>query len=151
MQTPLDTHRLAELIRQKHGVLVQLRDLAGRQLTLIDEGDMTALLGLLATKQKLLAGIQQLERQLDPFRDQDPDSRIWRNPADREQASQMAAQCASMLEETMKLETQGETALSSRRDEAATRLQAASGASHARQAYLQARPPRTGRFDLCSE
>ena len=54
MQNPTETAQLSRLIQQKHGLLVQLRDLARKQLSLVDAGDMTALLRLLATKQNLL-------------------------------------------------------------------------------------------------
>ena len=43
---------------------------------------MTDLLKLLAAKQTVLDQLQQVERQLDPFRDEDPEARVWRSPAD---------------------------------------------------------------------
>ena len=43
----LETDILADLIRAKRECLLQLRDLGRKQLELIDEGDMTALLDLL--------------------------------------------------------------------------------------------------------
>ena len=53
----LATDVLAELVVKKHDLLVQLRDVGLRQIELIDGGDMTQLLKLLSSKQRLLNGL----------------------------------------------------------------------------------------------
>ena len=74
---PTDT--LAELIEAKCRRLASLRELGRRQLALIEEGDMNALLDLLTTKQRSLIELQRIERALDPFRGENPDARRWRS------------------------------------------------------------------------
>ena len=151
MQNPTETAQLSRLIQQKHGLLVQLRDLARKQLSLVDAGDMTALLRLLATKQNLLAEVQQVEQELDPFRQQEPESRVWRDPSVRQRTALLADECTGLLQNTFDLETQAESALSSHCDATAKRVQTATCATHDRHAYVLKSTTRTSSIDLCSE
>lgn len=147
----METDLLAELIRQKHDCLVQLRQLARQQLALIDRNDMGNLLTVLATKQSLLSRLQETERQLEPFRDQDPERRAWRAPRDRQRCAAQAQRAEAVLAEILMLERQGETALVQRRDQTATRLDGAHSASMARQAYGHVCDAATGQLDLISD
>ncbi len=52
-------------------------------MELIDQGNVSGLLDLLAIKQKPLHDIQRIEKALDPFRAQDPESRQWSSAEDR--------------------------------------------------------------------
>ena len=80
----METDLLANLIDQKHSVLLQLHELSRRQLRLIDENNISDLLCLLSAKHSLLMQLQRVEDQLNPFRHQDPELRSWRDPADRQ-------------------------------------------------------------------
>ena len=145
----METELLAQLIANKHDVLDQLRQLARRQAQLISDGDMVKLLAILASKQMLLGELQKVERSLDPYREQDPESRRWRSQEDRLRTRQLVERCKALLDEIMLLEKQGETELLQRRDAAAERLQGIHHASEARSAYVQAGDgPR--RLDLSS-
>ncbi|MEQ8791439.1 MAG: hypothetical protein RIC55_34570 [Pirellulaceae bacterium] len=135
MDSSYETDRLAELISARHDFLVQLRELSRRQLDLIGEGDVDRLLVLLSAKQTLLGRFQKLERQLDPFRRQDPESRTWRSQELRERTQQAAQRCETLLGEIMLVEKQGEADLIRRRDDAATQLEGVHHASRARSAY----------------
>ena len=53
----LETDILADLIRAKRACLLELRDMGRRQLELIDGGDMTTLLDLLAAKQRTIGAV----------------------------------------------------------------------------------------------
>ena len=116
----LETDVLAELIRSKCACLRQLCDMGQRQLELIDQGNMTALLDVLAAKQRVLWRLQQIERALDPFRDQDPDQRHWRTPELRRRCAEEVKQCEALLGEIVSREKLSESALIRRRDETAT-------------------------------
>lgn len=74
-----ETDILKDLIRVKSECLLQLRDIGRKQLALIDEGNMTSLMDVLAAKQRPLVTLQRIERALDPFRKQDPERRVWRS------------------------------------------------------------------------
>jgi len=146
----LDTDLLAELIRDKRECLLQLRDMGRRQLELIDEANMTALLDVLMAKQRPLQELQQIERALDPFRDQDPDQRRWRTGEDRRLCTEQLQQCERLLAEIISQEKCSEGALLRRRDEAASRLQSAQLAGQARQAYTAEPHRQTEQIDLYS-
>jgi len=129
------TEQLAELICRKHQVLMQLRDIGRRQADLVSGGEIAALLKLLAGKQQLIAALQELERELNPYYAQNSDTRAWRSPADRARCAQLADECNALLEEIVRLEKQGAEQMDARRNEVAEQLQQAHAASHVRNAY----------------
>ena len=71
------TEQLAELIRKKHQVLVQLRDIGRRQTDLVSGGEIAALLKLLAGKQHLIAALQELGTRAETLLRREPrDARV---------------------------------------------------------------------------
>jgi len=129
------TEQLASLIAKKHEVLVQLRAVGVRQTDLVASGEIAGLLKLLAAKQHLINGLQQLERELKPFYIGDPDQRVWRSPEDRARCAQQAAECNTMLEEVVRLEKIGAEKMDARKNEVAQQLQQVHAAAHVRHAY----------------
>lgn len=129
------TEQLAELIRQKHQVLVQLREIGRRQTDLVNGGEITSLLKLLAGKQHLIVALQKLESELKPYYGQNPDARIWQSPADRTQCAMLASECNAILEEIVALEKQGAEQMNARKNEVAEQLQQVHAAAHVRNAY----------------
>ncbi len=146
-----ETDVLAESIRRKRECLLALRDMGRKQLELIDEGNMTALLDVLAAKQRTLLKLQQIERALDPFRDQDPERRRWRTPEDRRKCAEVLEQCEVLLGEIVNQEKCSEGSLTRRRDEAAGRLQGVHRAGVARGAYAAGERLGGSQLDLHSE
>ena len=146
-----ETDILKDLIRVKRECLLQLRDVGRKQLALIDEGNMTSLMDVLAAKQRPLVTLQRIERALDPFRNQDPEQRDWRSAADRAQCAEQIKQCEILLAEIVSQEKCCEAALIRRRDETAARLQGAHLAGHARHAYLPPADAPLPNLDLFSE
>src|SRR5689334_4834970 len=133
--TMQSTEQLASLIAKKHEVLVQLRAVGVRQTDLVASGEIGGLLKLLAAKQHLINGLQQLERELKPFYAGDPDQRIWRSPADRAHCAKQAAECNKMLEEIVQIEKIGAEKMDARKNEVAQQLQQVHAASQVRNAY----------------
>ena len=72
---------VAALVTAKLKILELLVGLARKQLAIVEKGEISDLVKLLAAKQTVLSQLQTLERQLDPFRPQDPETRRW-NSAD---------------------------------------------------------------------
>lgn len=144
------TRRLAELVAQKHAVLTQLRELGLHQARLIESGELGELLKLLAVKQGCLQRLQLIERSLDPFRHQDPQSRAWDSPAERARCAAQADECEALLGEILRQEKFSELRLEARRDEAAQRLAGAHWAGQARQAYVADESCSTGQLDVSS-
>jgi hypothetical protein len=145
------TDVLKDLIRVKRECLLQLREMGRRQLALIEEGDLTSLMDVLAAKQRPLVTLQRIERALDLFRNQDPQQREWRSAADRVQCAEQLKQCETLLAEIVSQEKCCEIALIRRRDEAAARLQGAHLAGHARHAYLPQAGAWPSQLDIVSE
>lgn len=117
-----DTEQLAKLIEDKHACLAQLHALAQRQQELIEGGDMKQLLRLLAAKQHFIATLQRLERDLAPYRDEDPEARQWRSAEDRTRCAAQAAACRELLNGIVHMETSNEALMTQRWHAAADRL-----------------------------
>lgn len=145
-----DTDRLAELAGRRHDCLSQLHALSRRQLELIDQEDMTQLLGVLAAKQRVLGELHEVERGLDPFRGQNPDERRWRTPEARRQCADTIAKSEALFAEIIEREREGEEQMRRRRDQSAVRLQTARAATQARTAYASG-AARAGRLDVSTE
>jgi hypothetical protein len=129
------TERLTELIKKKHAVLAQLRDVGRRQMDLVNGGDVAALLALLGAKQQLIAGLQALEQDLTPYYAEDPDRRVWPSPQHRAACARQAAECNAMLEEIVAMEKRGAEKMTVRRNEVAEQLQQAHAATQIASAY----------------
>jgi len=132
MQT---AENLVELIRKKHGVLSQLREIGRRQAEVVTCGEITAVLKLLASKQELISTLQELERELAPHYAQDPNRRAWPSPQERAACAEQAAACNSLLEEIVRLEKLGAEKMTSRRNHVAEQLQQVHAATQVRSAY----------------
>lgn len=147
--TNLTTDKLAELIAQRHTCLVQMHKLGVKQAELVNSGEIGALLRLLSVKNQLIVALQATEQQLAPFHEQDPETRVWVNPAARERCTRQAAECQPLLAEIMEMERDNEQKMTQRRDHVASQLQAAQSASTARRAYQvhQRQSPRPVAFD----
>jgi hypothetical protein len=129
------TERLAGLVRRKHAVLTQLREVGRRQMELVSGGDMGSLLNLLAAKQQLIAALQTVEQELTPYYAQDADKRTWTSPKERADCAQQVVECNALLEEIVRLEKLGTEKITIRRDEVAEQLQHVHSATQVRGAY----------------
>jgi hypothetical protein len=143
-----DTDTLSQLVRARYSCLVRLRDMGSKQLELIEDGNMTALLDLLSAKQRPLMELRRIELALDPYRGQDPEERRWRRTEDRTACSRMVEECEALLREIVAQEKQCEATLTRRRDEAAVRLQGYHMAGQARGAYTAMPQMEVSQLDL---
>jgi hypothetical protein len=144
----LDTEILAQLVRAKRSCLVQLRNMGPKQMELVEQGNMTALLDLLSAKQRPLTELRRIELALDPFRVQDPEQRCWRSPEDRAACARQVEECQRLLREIMTREKQCEAVMVRRRDEAAVQLQGFQAAGQARGAYAAASQVEVSQLDM---
>jgi hypothetical protein len=129
------TERLAELVRDKHRVLVELREMGRRQSDLVEVGDIASLLSLLAAKQQQIGLLQALENQLTPYYAEHPDRRVWTSPQARAECARQAAECNALLEQIVELEKVGAEKMALRRDAVAEQLRQIHAAAHVRSAY----------------
>lgn len=148
--SPHDTDRLAACITHKLRLLERLVELSGQQERSIADDDVDALLGLLVAKQRLVDGLQQVERALDPYREQTPESRVWRSTAERDKCRAASARCDALLRELLAAEQRAGDTLSHQRDRMENRLQGYESAAKAQSAYMQSAPKPAPRLDLSS-
>jgi len=130
-----NTERLAALIMTKQQVLEILVQVSRQQLALINAGEMTTLIKLLGGKQTVMNQLQTVERELTPFRNEDPEQRVWFSAAERTACQTRAQRCNTLLSEAMDLEKRAEAAMLDRRQAAASALAAVQAGADARAAY----------------
>ena len=145
-----DTDLLAELVARKRECLLKLRAMVGKQLELAAGGNVAALLDILASKQRVIVRLQDVEEALSPFRGQEPNQRRWRLPQVRERCAEQLAECETLLEQILAEEKQSETEMVHRRDETARQLQGAHQAGRARGAYTAESQSVPRQIDLSS-
>lgn len=146
--THADTDQLCECMTRRHECLGQLCELGCRQLELIASGDLATLLKVLSVKQRLLVNLQAIERSLDPYREESPETRNWSSQAQREHCAHLAAECNAFLRTIVTQEKQSEQQLSEHRADAAARLQGAHTAAQACGAYAADAGALSGHLDL---
>ena len=146
-----DPRILAEIIARKVQLLELLRKLCAAQLSLVGEGDMIRLMQVLSSKDSLLQQLQLLERELDPFRDEDPEQRRWESAELRQACRRDVDRCAALLAEIVALEKQSEAEMTRRRDATAAQLQNMYGSEEAQGAYIAAPASVSATFDLSME
>lgn len=144
------TDQLAELIAAKHECLRQLVELGRAQLELIESNDLSRLLRVLAAKQTLIGQLQTVSTSLEPFRQQDPESRVWRSTELRERSAQQLRECDEMFAHVSQQEQTSEQRLRTQRDDVGDRLRMANTAGRARDAYGTSQSRSTHELDLAS-
>ncbi|MEQ8208562.1 MAG: hypothetical protein RH917_01920 [Lacipirellulaceae bacterium] len=132
---PLSSQTLADLVSKRLTCLQQLHAIGLKQSQLIVADQMSELLRLISTKQKLITAIQAIEQALQPFHGQDPEARVWASPAARQHCAAEAESCRKLLAEVMTLEQSNERLMTARRDETATKLNSTASANKVRGAY----------------
>jgi hypothetical protein len=131
----MSTVILANLMSRKRQVLQLLSDLARAQLTVIEAGDTSRLLRVLSAKQPLAEELQRVDSELAPFREEDPEARVWTSLDARKQCQADALACEQLLTNVLRLEQTSEAALVAQRDETSRQLEVLDAAQHAHQAY----------------
>jgi flagellar biosynthesis/type III secretory pathway chaperone len=144
----MQTEYLESLIGQKLAILEQMHELSRAQQEYVAKGEITHLLQILAAKQGLIVDLRATENRLDPYREQDPEARIWRSAEARENCRQASQRCDQLLSEIMRLEKQCEDALQQRRDSCAERLRDLQSGVAAHAAYHDSQPQSSSTFDL---
>jgi len=135
------TARLAELIDARLACIRNVNALSRKQLELIKNKEMVDLTALLERKQKTFKLLEQVERALDPFRDEEPEDRVWESQQLREETAAKISECEELLRETFERDKESEEMLSESRDEAAQKLRGLAAAGPAKNAYIEDQKP----------
>ncbi|MGL4514207.1 MAG: hypothetical protein ACRCT8_14040 [Lacipirellulaceae bacterium] len=144
------TQSLVGLARQRRRLLEALGAVAERQAELLDASDTTALLQLLSAKQKLIGALGVVERSLDPFRSEAPESRTWESNEQRVACAEDLDVGSRLLKSVLASEREHERVITARRDEVAGQLATAKSAHAAASAY-QPHTRRTGVLSMTSD
>lgn len=146
----MTTDKLSTLIDAKLALLQKLRQLAALQLSLIDQGEIAQIVRVAAGKQQLVSEMQSLDRELAPYSQQDPQSRVWTSDAARVRCRDQAQRCSHVLTEILELDAQSETAMLRRRADIENQLINLQPVAQAQRAYVSAGTS-SGLLDLTSE
>ena len=131
------TQLLYDLILEQRKILLELKHFAETQLQIVQENELGKLVSLLATKQQAIQRLQDVDRRLNPFRDQDPDSRQWSSTEQRDECRRMAKECPRLLADVMKLEQASEEILTQQREQVTQQVDQSVARSQAAASYLQ--------------
>lgn len=129
------TDLLLGCMRQRCEILEALRTLAESQAMTAGQAEIDLMLGVLGRKQALFEELADVQRLLQPYMHDDPESRLWRTPQQRQQCRQLAELGQRILRETMHIEQQTLEDMTLRRDAVATQLQDGQDSILAQTAY----------------
>lgn len=151
MTNESSTKHLAALIHQKHDLLTRIKGMVQRQGESIGERKIVELMPLLTAKQKLLDELHAIEAKLNPFRDQDPETREWESEQTRLECAELVETNRTMLKAILEEEQRCERALQEQRSATREALDNHRNAEDAIRAYNQDEEPARNRLDLSSE
>lgn len=143
----MDGSKLLALLEEKADVLRQLMAFVELQQELITDDRMTALLELLAEKQKVLARFGELQSSLAPFLTQDPALRKWPDKETHQAAREQHAVCEQLLRDLLSAEATSENALQASRTRVLQQLEDVDRSAAAANAY-DADPLPPSQFDF---
>lgn len=149
----LSTERLAHLVHQKSILVRELHKLVSKQQEMIRQQEID-LIPLLAVKQRVLETLGEVDRAMDPFRQQDPDSRYWKSTETRLACRQEADLCEDVFRQVLLMENECTLALQQQQQKNKEQLQGSVAAGQANRAYQQTQASATTpqyRLDLVSE
>ena len=135
MESQLETQRLSELIERQFELMHALLLLAQQQSECLGTDDVEVLLSILARKQPLLEELLALQLDLKPFREQDPEQRIWSSLSSREHCQEKLLKCSQMYQQIVQIESTALSTLELHRNAIAAQLQDGRDATLANTAY----------------
>jgi len=149
--TDLSTDKFAKLILDKLSLVVEIKQLVDKQKRLIDESKTDDLISLLAVKQQVVRKLQGNDKQLEPFRDQDPEARLWPSPEARAESQNHAQLCEGVFLEVLEIEAYCEKAMSEFSEQTQRQLNGSVSARQATAAYQSFAPKQTSSIDFTSD
>lgn len=131
----LTTEILLECLRQRREVLLALRNLTDAQRNPARGGDASITLGILGRKEGLLDELSRIHEQLRPFREEDPDQRVWASPDRRRECQRIADEGQQLLQEILRTEETTLYEVTTQRDAIAAQLRNGTDSILANNAY----------------
>lgn len=139
--------RLTELLREQLDVYGKVLDLGTRQTELIGSGDTEGLMQLLTSKQKLIARVGDLAKRAAPLQAACEEHADDLSPDVRDDLEQTIASLRETLAAIVKIEDEGQNALTGARDKAGGKIAQMQKGKLMNKAYGGGKkPPPTARF-----
>lgn len=149
-ETP-STQALVDLIEHKNTILNRIYRLVDTQVETVNDSRIADLMPLLSKKQELLDEMNRVERELDPYRQEDPDQRQWSSDDARSNCAAMVDANRLLLSNILEKEQACEQELIQQREATAKKLDESMSAASAIESYQQFKKPTRGSLDLSSE
>ena len=136
-----DARQLLEHLRHEEEIYAGLRDLSRRQMDIIEsDGDAEKLLDVLGRKQVLLNRVEDVEREIAPYKRDWSELRETLDPSTREEIEERVNAVQEVLAEVLRLEEESQTLLLSRQHEISQDIRRISRGRRAQRAYGGTRP-----------
>ena len=127
----------SELIRSEEELLQRLLLVSQRQVELVNEGNVTALIQHLGQRQKLWNEFELLEQQLAPHKGVPPERRVWKSPEERQLTEMALNRCKDLMERILANDQISLTTTAAQKDEVEEQLRRVQRSTTAATGYLK--------------
>ena len=132
-----DSEHLFQLVGQKLERLELLHAYSGNQMQYVESEDMSAILEILAAKQRLLIEIEGIDRQITGYHVDDPEERVWPTQDMRVQCREKISQSDRLVREMLEYDRIATERLTEKKSVAKQQLQQFVDTAHAQGVYRQ--------------
>ena len=133
----MNAEQLKQLLDQRFDLLEQLIAQSERQSDCIKQNQMTDLMQILSSRQKMIEALTQVSRKLREAVGDDPESRVWKDSAERGIYRRRQEKCDQMHQDLLAIEAQCESMLQENRLEIETKMHQLDRGHHAANRYQQ--------------
>ncbi len=142
------TDLLFQLIEKRFHLAAALCQLAEAQYSAAAQDDIDVTLGFLTRKQAILGDLSVIQQQLQPYMNDDPDSRQWRCADLRSRCQQLSGEGSRFLKEAAQLEENTLQKFTTKREAIAAQLQDGRDSILASSAYTAGEVLDGGQLDI---
>jgi len=129
------TKKLQELGDLKLHLLRAARELSIQQVEVMQSDDVATLLTVLSRKSEILDTLKTLQKELDPYRNQEPEDRIWDSPDEQASCRKTFEQIDRLLEELSQMDNLALDQMTQQRDAMASQIAQFATAEAVQNAY----------------
>jgi len=129
------TKKLQELGNLKLHLLRSARELSIQQIEVMQSDDVATLLTVLSRKSEILDTLKTLQKELDPYRNQEPEDRIWDSAEEQASCRKIFEEIDRLLEELSQMDNQALDQMTHQRDAMASQIAQFATAEAVQNAY----------------
>jgi hypothetical protein len=135
MSESFGTKKLQELGSLKLHLLRSARELSIQQFEVMQSDDVATLLTVLSRKSEILDTLRTLQKDLDPYRDQQPEDRQWDSAEERLACRKTFEEIDRLLEELTQMDNRALEQMTQQRDAMASQIAQFATAEAVQNAY----------------